>query len=281
MYDHFMLGTRGRRIVKFTGFLVVVVGLGITGLVFWTRHGAGRDSPRIGLSVSDAWYDDLGFHRAAYDIALARAGARVVSLRPHDQADGVDEMVRDLDGILLAGGGDVEPSIYGGEFKMASLVDPERDRFELEVLDAAKRHGLPVVGICRGIQILAVAHGGTLRDLREEKPLAEKHGITLKSMSAHDVTVVEGTCLERIVGSGTFPVNSFHAQAVKDPGSLKVAARSSDGVVEALELPGDRLVLGTQWHPEIMGVLDDTQQAIIEVLVGEARKIRKQRPAAP
>jgi len=274
-----MTRVRLRRILIIAGIIVAVVGLIEGSFFLWTRYGAGRDSPRIGLSVSDDWYDDLGFHRAGYDMALARAGARVVSLRPDDHADRVDEMVRDLDGILLAGGGDIEPSLYGGQSRKASLVDPDRDRFELAILEAARRYELPVVGICRGIQILAVAHGGTIRDLRQEEQLVKKHGITLNSMSAHEVAIVEGSRLERIVGAGSFRVNSFHAQAVLNPGSLKVAARSPDGVIEAVELPGDRLVLGTQWHPEILGVLDDSQQAIIEALVDEARNVRRQRLA--
>ena len=271
------LTPRLKRTMHVTLITLFLLGVGIAIFRWWTRHGAGEAAPRIGLSVSDAWYDDLGFHRVAYDVALARAGARVVTLRPSDDAEHLDNVLADLDGILLAGGGDIEPSLYGGTSERASLVDADRDRFELEMLRLAEMRRLPVVGICRGIQLMAVAHGGNIRDLRREGDLAKTHGISLKSMAAHDVEIVPATRLEKILGARRYRVNSFHAKAVMNPGRMRVCARSLDGVVEGLELPGDRLVLGIQWHPEIMGVLDDTQHAIIEHLAATARAYRQAR----
>lgn len=248
--------------------------------LWWTRHGAGPEAPRIGLSVSDAWYDDLGIHRAAYDAALARAGARVVTLRPSDHAQRLDEILEGLDGLLLAGGGDVDPALYDSSDSGANDVDRQRDDFEIDLLSRAEQHGLPVLGICRGCQILAVAHGGKLRNLRNEDELGKTHGITLKSMSAHDVEIVPETRLAKILEQPRFRVNSFHAQAVSSPGRLLVSARAADGVIEALELPGRRMVLGIQWHPEILGVLDKSQQAVIESLVAEARARQRLRQSA-
>ncbi|MHC4469404.1 MAG: gamma-glutamyl-gamma-aminobutyrate hydrolase family protein [Planctomycetota bacterium] len=257
-------------------FAALVVG-GLLALRWWAEHGAEPGAPRIGLSVSDAWYDDLGFHRVPYDVALARAGAQVVTIRPSDHADRPDEALDGLDAILLAGGGDIDPKLYGGGSDSVSLVDVKRDRFELELLEHSARRGLPVVGICRGIQVLAVAHGGDLRDLREEEELAGTHGISVRSASAHDVLVAPGTRLAGIIGATRHRVNSTHFHAVANPGRLDVCARSPDGVVEAVELPGDRLVLGIQWHPELLGVLDETQQAIIEHLVAAATAYRRAR----
>ena len=111
----------------------------------------------------------------------------MVTLRPSDHAERPAEVLARLDGILLAGGGDVEPSLYGAAAGSASLVDVERDRFELELLELAARRGLPVVGICRGIQVLAVAHGGDLRDLRTDGDLATTHGISLELRPANPV----------------------------------------------------------------------------------------------
>jgi len=265
-----------RRTLSVLVILVVAVVLGIVGILMWAEHGAEEGAPRIGLSVSDEWFDDLGIHRVPYDLALARAGAEVVSLRPSDHADRLAELLPDLDGLLLAGGGDIDPSVFGGEAGERSLVDVERDRFELDLLRRAEGRNLPVVAICRGIQVLAVAHGGDLRDLRKEAPLAGTHGITLESMSAHDVDVVPGSRLAGVVGAKRHRVNSTHFYSVGDPGRLSVCARSPDGVVEAVELPGPRLVLGIQWHPELLGVLDETQQAIIEELVKAARSFREE-----
>ncbi len=159
---------------------------------------------------------------------------------------------------------------YGGTTDRAKLVDEERDRFEMELLKMADKHDVPVVGICRGIQLMAVAYGGDIRDLRDEGDLVKIHGITLKSMSAHFIDVTPATKLSDIIGSNRYKVNSFHAQAVKSPGRMRICAKAPDGVIEGVELPGPRLVLGIQWHPEILGVLDATQHAIIEALVREA-----------
>jgi putative glutamine amidotransferase len=266
------------RAVRYTLVAALVVAGGIAvaliAIRWWARSGATEDAPRIGLSVSDAWYDDLGFHRAPYDVALARAGARVVSLRPSDDADRIDEALDGLDGLLLTGGGDVAPSIYGGTSTSAMLVDVERDRFELKLLERAEARGLPVVAICRGIQVLAVAYGGKLRDLREQEELARTHGIGLRNAGAHDVEIAPGTRLAGILGARRLRVNSTHFHAVADPGRLRVGARAPDGVIEAVELPGERLVLGLQWHPELLGVVDATQQAVIEHLVAAARAFR-------
>jgi putative glutamine amidotransferase len=266
---------RALRITVVAALVVLgVIAVSLVAIRWWGRVGAGEDAPRIGLSVSDAWYDDLGFHRAPYDVALARAGARVVSLRPSDDANRIDEAIADLDGLLLTGGGDVAPSIYGGTSTSASLVDVARDRFELELLKRAEARGLPVVAICRGIQVLAVAYGGDVRDLRPDEELADTHGIGPRRAGKHDVDIAPETRLAGILGAQRLRVNSTHFHAVAAPGRLRVCARSPDGVIEAVELPGERLVLGIQWHPELLGIVDASQQAVIEHLVAAAREFR-------
>jgi putative glutamine amidotransferase len=220
----------------------------------------------IGISVSKVWYDRSGLQPGWYEAALARSGANVRRIeRDRPSLDG-------LDGIVLIGGGDVDPLLYGGDPAIASRVDRKQDDVEIELLREAETRGIPVLAVCRGMQLLTVAHGGTLRPLDETA--AKRHGITSKSLGAHEVTVSSGTRLEEAIGKGPHRVSSTHFQAVADPGRLRVAAVSDDGVIEAVELPGDRLVLGLQWHPEWDSVTDARTLAPFRLLVAAAGRER-------
>jgi putative glutamine amidotransferase len=244
---------------------VAALALALSGAGFtaWTRHGQGPRAPLIGVSVSDVWYDRTGLQPAWYEAALARSGANVRRIERDLAA--VDR----VDGIVLIGGGDVDPRLYGGDPAAASRVDRPQDDFEIALLRRAEERGIPVLAVCRGMQLLAVAHGGTLRPLEEEA--AKRHGVTSKSLGAHEVKVVPGTHLEEAIGEGPHRVSSTHFQAVADPGPrLRVAAVSDDGVIEAVELPGDRLVLGLQWHPEWESVSDARDLAAFRLLARSA-----------
>ena len=255
--------TRRRRLAWAGAVLLGLFGLACGGFTLWTRHGQGPRAPVIGISVSDVWYDKTGLQPGWYEAALARSGANVRRIER-------DLSVLDrLDGIVLIGGGDVDPRLYGGDPASASRVDRAQDDFEIELLKRAEERGLPVLAVCRGMQLLAVAQGGTLRPLEGEA--AKRHGITTKSLEAHAVTVTPGTRLHAAIGAGPHRVSSTHCQAVSDPGPrLRVAAVGEDGVIEAVELPGDRLVLGLQWHPEWESVTDSRDLALFRLLVGAA-----------
>lgn len=251
---------RRRRRLAAAAVLAVLAGGGFT---VWTRHGQGLRAPVIGVSVSDVWYDATGLQPAWYEAALARSGANVVRIERDLSA--VDR----VDGIVLIGGGDVDPRLYGGDPSTASRVDRAQDDFEIELLRRAEERGIPVLAVCRGMQLLTVAHGGTLRPLEGEA--AKRHGVTAKSLGAHDVTTAPGTKLHEAVGVGPHRVSSTHFQAVSDPGPrLRVAAVSDDGVIEAVELSGDRLVLGLQWHPEWESVSDARDLVPFRLLVRAA-----------
>ena len=199
----------------------------------------------------------------------------MVTIEPQD-GESIEKLLDGIDGILLAGGGDVDPKLFGGDPEKSKWVDRARDDFEIDLIRRAEKRGLPVLGICRGCQVLAVAYDGTLTALEGAK--ADLHGITLKSFSAHDVTVEPGSRLHGIVGGELKGVTSFHAQAVDAPGSrLRVAARGEDGVVEAVEMPGDRFVIGIQWHMELESVGDDDALAPFRALVEAARAFRVER----
>lgn len=150
-----------------------------------------------------------------------------------------------VDGLCLAGGADVDPALYGqARLPVTELPDADRDRLESAMLRDALDRDLPVLAICRGLQLLNAALGGTL------KQHIEGHNHR-KLRDAHEIRIAPGSRLERILGTSAYVVNSRHHQAAGEiaPGLL-LAATAPDGVVEALEVPGKRFALAVQWHPE-------------------------------
>ncbi len=171
-----------------------------------------------------------------------------------------------LDGLILTGGHDVSPSLYGAAVSPAcGAVSPERDAMERVLLRLALARDLPVLGICRGHQFLNAALGGTLyQDLPTEHPSPVNHHRGRPyDRPVHPVRVLEGTPLARAVSAGALPVNSYHHQAVRDlaPGLTPMAV-SEDGLIEALCMPGKRFVWGVQWHPEFSFRSDPASRAI-------------------
>jgi putative glutamine amidotransferase len=187
---------------------------------------------------------------AFYAQALARAGALPVLIpRENDPV----ELVRRLDGVVIAGGQDVDPRLYGGQPAPTSTrLDPQRDAFELALIDAALAHDRPLLGICRGAQLLNVALGGDLiGDLAPVQRI--EHTLVLYPPDArvHAVDFEPGSALASVYGDST-AVNSFHRQAVGRLGDRVAASgRAPDGVIEAIEVAGGRAV-GVQWHPEML-----------------------------
>jgi putative glutamine amidotransferase len=191
-----------------------------------------------------------------YEEAVRRAGGEVRIL--DYEADPPATVIAEVDGILLPGGDDVQPSLYGEDPHPAfDAAEPGRDAYELELARRAADANVPLFAICRGIQVLNVSRGGTLvQDITSELPETVTHEVRETPHTiAHDVWVSEGTLLhqllrERIDGDAC-PVNSRHHQAVKQVGEgLVVSATAPDGVVEAVEDPSQRFCVGVQWHPE-------------------------------
>jgi putative glutamine amidotransferase len=196
--------------------------------------------------------------------AIEDAGGMPVVLPPLGDAAAYLER---LDGICLSGGPDLDPAAYGAPERHAELgpTEPGLDAFELELARAADARGLPILGICRGAQALNVARGGTLHQHlpghRQTEPV---------TATTHTVHVERGSQLARIAGAGVLRVNTFHHQAVDVLGrGLRAVAHAADGIVEAIEDPGPRLVLGVQWHAE--GLLGQPRhRALFEALVEAA-----------
>jgi putative glutamine amidotransferase len=191
-----------------------------------------------------------------YEESVRRAGGEPRVLEA--SAGGIDELMTGVDGVLLTGGGDVDPSLYG-EQRHATFdaAEPGRDAFEIDLVRRALDANLPVLAICRGIQVLNVARGGTLvQDIPDQMPESVVHTVREPSFAiAHDVWIASGTLLEQLMRerleSDTCPVNSRHHQAVKAVGNgLVVSATAPDGIIEAVEDPSRRFCLGVQWHPE-------------------------------
>lgn len=189
----------------------------------------------------------------------------------------VAETVTRLDGLLLTGGRDVDPRHYGEPPRQGlGEIDPAKDALELAAVAAARSRGLPILGICRGIQMLAVAFGGSLvQDLLAAVPGAIQHEQRLdKRKPSHQVEVAAGSRLAAIVGQpGALWVNSGHHQAVRRvPDGFRVSATAPDGVVEAMEATDPRfgLVLGVQWHPESLWRHDEAALRLFRALVEAA-----------
>lgn len=182
-------------------------------------------------------------------VAMVRAaGGRPVVLPPDD--DGAADVVARLDALVLAGGADIAPQRYGAPAHPLTVTRPERDGGELALLAAAREADLPVLGVCRGMELLVVAAGGTLHQHLPELVGHERHQPGPGRFGRHGVRFAPDS-LAAAVFRDTAEVNSYHHQAVADPGSLTVTGWADDGVVEAVEDPGARFVLGVQWHPEV------------------------------
>ena len=207
-----------------------------------------------------------------YVDAVFRAGALPVLLPLTQDEKTMREMLCRVDGLLLTGGADVGPDMYGEEkLPCCGDVTPARDRFEFPLCRMALEMDKPILAICRGHQVLSCVLGGTLyQDVAEQFSPELKHPqYDIPRDKAHGMTVEEGSLLHKITGLTEFTVNSRHHQAVKTPGKgLKVIAHAPDGLIEGVELPGKRFVLGVQWHPEALGDRYEEAQALFNAFVG-------------
>jgi putative glutamine amidotransferase len=201
--------------------------------------------PLMHQAVPDCYLELLDF-----------AGLSALLIPVHGSADAAADLLGRVDGLVFTGGGDVAPARYAtAQAAQTAGVDPGRDDVEIELARLARRRDLPVLAVCRGIQLLNVALGGTLvQDLPTADPPRAGHmAVASWNGDAHAVRLEPGTILHRLLGPEII-VDSLHHQAVSRlaPG-LRVAGRAPDGVIEAVEDPAARFTVGLQWHPEMLG----------------------------
>jgi putative glutamine amidotransferase len=226
--------------------------------------GRGGSPPGLLVAVTTGWIAGSAEHpgrRVAIDQTYLE-GVRVADCLPLVLGPGlggseVRELVGRSAGLLLTGGDDIDPGLYGQAPAGAKKVSPERDAMEVEALEAALEGGLPVLAICRGIQLLNVHLGGDLwQDLPSQRPGEVEHDVAGEGASrpVHSVTLAEGSILTRALGTTSLRTNSTHHQGVRRMGrGLVETARAEDGLVEAVELrrgADSAPVVGVQWHPE-------------------------------
>jgi putative glutamine amidotransferase len=233
--------------------------------------------PAIGITIG---YDDRReqYHvlRQDYVRSVEGAGGLPLILAP-GKPDDAPELLDRVSGLLLSGGSDVDPGLYGEvPHPQLGRVVRERDEFELGLVREALGRDLPILAICRGHQVLNVATGGTLiQDIPSEVVGDVDHDPRRQRWErAHDVRILDGTRLRRILGRETVSVNSFHHQAVKGLGRGLMASAWSQGdrIVEGIEAPERRFVVGVQWHPESFWNQPDGFQPLFRALVEEAAK---------
>ena len=223
-------------------------------------HGAPeRRAPVIGLTTylenakQGVWDVRAAFLPQQYFEAVTATGGVAVLLPPQPASDEAAAAVLDgLDGLILTGGLDVQPELYGAE--RHPLTDParaDRDAWEIALFRGAEARRMPVLAICRGLQLVNVAQGGTLHQHLPEALGTERYRIGGGVFANNTVTIDPGTELARLIGEGHYAVHSYHHQGVDRLGAGLVAtAHTDDGLVQAVESTGEGYLVGVQWHPE-------------------------------
>ncbi|MBS1678928.1 MAG: gamma-glutamyl-gamma-aminobutyrate hydrolase family protein [Actinobacteria bacterium] len=222
------------------------------------------------------WHDKAALIPASYHRVVVRAGALDIPLVPDPRVIADPDLLLDIvDGLLVIGGVDVDPARYGeeGEAEL-EVVDGERDDFEVALMRRALEREIPLLGICRGMQVLNVALGGSLtQDLGSEANQLHRPHLGTFVGTEHEVDVADSSLAARAAGGGRQVVHSHHHQAIDRLGrDLAVSATAADGVIEAVETRGGSFALGVQWHPEA-----DEHSEVIAALVRAAEAARRSR----
>jgi putative glutamine amidotransferase len=217
-----------------------------------------------------AWNEEVALLPRSYARAVQRAGGLALMLPPDPElVRNPEEILDRIDGLVLTGGSDIDPASYGAKpHAQTGTTSPERDEFELALARGALARDMPLLGICRGMQLLNVALGGGIEQHLPDVIGNEMHRHTPGSFADHHVRIEPGSLAERVVGRDHEAVKSHHHQAIDGLGDGLIATgwSTDDGVVEAIEQPQCRFALGVLWHPE-----EDEASRVLAELVSEAR----------
>ena len=244
---------------------------------------ASTPSPVIGITAN--YRDNNAMVAEAYYLSVLEAGGTPLIIPPYANRNALMETLRHVDALLLTGGADIDPRYMGQEpdYTLLHSINPKRDEQELLLVRLAVDMNIPILGICRGMQVLAAALGGDVHQdiyaalgegmLNHDQEPAERH------VATHDVRISNDTLLHRIFSCGTIAVNTFHHQSVSSvPVGFDVVATSPDGVIEAMEAVDGRVILAVQWHPESFILNGDRcMMPLFDWIVGEARLYRRSR----
>tara|TARA_Y100000748_G_scaffold212695_1_gene178374 strand:+ start:3723 stop:4382 length:660 start_codon:yes stop_codon:yes gene_type:complete len=197
------------------------------------------------------WQRHAAILPSAYVSMIDEAGGIPLIIPP---AGDMTNLLKSIDGLIISGGPDVSPTLYGQTpGPMTKEFYPEQDETEIGLISSALEMDMPLLGVCRGMQILSIAHGGSLHQHLDDTPGHEGHGGYDGESTDHGVIVEKDSILAELMGTSFF-VNSTHHQGVADPGSLNVSAIAEhDGLIEAVERKDKKFCLGVQWHPERKG----------------------------
>lgn len=235
--------------------------------------------PLIGITASFSKKRKQKVNDTYVQAVLLAGGVPV--LLPTGTEEHIECFIQKLDGFILTGGGDIDPILFNEEpHEKLGKVEPERDAFELPLVRAIIQTKKPLLGICRGMQMLNVAlGGGVYQDLyaQKESGLLQHHQQASTSHASHFVQIVKGSLLEYVIQAPRIRVNSFHHQAVKNVSSpLYVCGVAEDGTIEAIESMVHPFVIGVQWHPEALLKKDDkASMRLFEAFIQKSIESRK------
>lgn len=249
-------------------------------LVFSVNGATAQTKPVIGISgYVDGSTACVGM---TYVKSVREAGGVPFVIPVTTDMAQIDDILDNIDGLIMSGGEDFDPQLYGEQpVRQLGDVVPDRDKFDISLIKRAVERGIPLLGICRGEQGLNIALGGTLyQDIPSQVPTNLKHSQKApRGYGSHAIRIDKKSLVYTLLGTDSISVNSYHHQAVRRiaPG-LEVAAVAPDGVVEAIEKPGDRRIVGVQFHPEGFVYSGDMRfLPFFRNLVDEAAKYMKER----
>lgn len=239
------------------------------------RFGRPKRGVRIALTVSNRWPAYLQFIRLPYDLAILRSGAKVVTIAPNNIKN-ISKLLDRVDAVIISGGEDIASEEYGNNAKSKN-INRDRDALERAVLKEADKREMPLLCVCRGMQLLSLSHNGSIDCHDDDIKLSKTHKTTLRTLGRHMVEIDPSTRLSEIFHNDSIHVNSLHHQHITDSGNLRISGRSPDGLIEAVETEGERFVLGVQWHPELQAIFELKEERIFKTLVDSAVKWKNQK----
>lgn len=232
--------------------------------------------PLIGITTYGRDENNRFYLPAQYVDAVRRAGGIPLLLPPGEPH--AESLLVQLEGLILTGGGDIDPSLYGGAPHPAIyMVDPERDKSEIALVQYSAQSALPTLGICRGSQVINVALGGTLIEhLPDAVGETIFHRLPPREPTQHSIRLTPGCRLAEILFQEEFLAPSWHHQAIRQPApGLKVVGQAPDGTTEAVEMADHPWLIGVQWHPELAAADEPLHQKLFNGLVSAASEWKR------